>query len=173
MEIDLKQPKKSWYLVYTKPRQEVIAQTNLVRQGFCVYLPQVREVRRRQGMSKILVEPLFPRYLFIYLDTCDDNWGPIRSTHGVASLVRFGQNPGRIPDDLIEFLRTRESASGLHIWAEKNFRSGDHVRVAEGSFRGFEGIYLARSSRERVVVLLDILGRQVKTKVDFYQIESG
>jgi len=32
---------------------------------------------------------------------------------------------------------------------------------------------LARSSRERVVVLLDILGRQVRTKVGVSQIERG
>ena len=36
-----------------------------------------------------------------------------------------------------------------------------------------KGILLARNSRERVVVLLDILGRQVRTKVDVSQLERG
>jgi transcriptional antiterminator RfaH len=164
---------KAWYLVYTKPRQEEVAVTNLERQGYGVYLPHVREARKRQGRRVMLVEPLFPRYLFIHLDTHTDNWGPIRSTLGVASLVRFGHEPARIPDGLINFLKTRESQAGLHDWAELKYQSGDRVRVAEGAFRGYEGILLARNSRERVVVLLDILGRQVRTKVDVSQIERG
>ncbi len=166
-------PTKSWYLVYTKPRQEEVAQTNLVRQGYGVYLPHVREARKRQGRRTMVVEPLFPRYLFIHLDTHTDNWGPIRSTLGVASLVRFGQEPARIPDELVDFLKARASEAGLHDWAEQNYRAGDKVRVAEGAFRGYEGIMLARTSRERVVVLLDILGRQVRTKVDRVHLERG
>ncbi len=166
-------PVKSWYLVYTKPRQEEVALTNLVRQGYGVYLPHVREARKRQGRRIMVVEPLFPRYLFIYLDTQTDNWGPIRSTLGVASLVRFGQKPACIPDELVDFLKAREGEAGLHEWAEQNYRAGDKVRVAEGAFRGYEGILLARNSRERVVVLLDILGRQVRTKVDVSQLERG
>lgn len=166
-------PAKSWYLVYTKPRQEEVALTNLARQGYGAYLPRVRQARKRQGRRVMMVEPLFPRYLFIHLDTHTDNWGPIRSTLGVASLVRFGREPARIPDELVAFLRMREGEAGLHEWAEQNYRLGDQIRVAEGAFRGYQGILLARNSRERVVVLLDILGRQVRTKVDLSQIERG
>jgi len=167
------QPSRSWYLVYTKPRQEEVALTNLARQGYGAYMPRVREARKRQGRKIMVVEPLFPRYLFICLDTHTDNWGPIRSTFGVASLVRFGQDPARIPDELVDFLKAREGGAGLHEWAEQKYRAGDKVRVAEGAFRGYEGILLARNSRERVVVLLDILGRQVRTKVGVSQIERG
>ncbi len=164
---------KSWYLVYTKPRQEEIALTNLARQGYGVYLPHVRQARKRQGRRVMVVEPLFPRYLFIYLDTHTDNWGPIRSTLGVASLVRFGQEPARAPDELVDFLKARENGEGLHLWAEQTFEVGHRVRVAEGAFQGYEGILLARTSRERVVVLLDILGRQVRTKITVAQLERG
>lgn len=164
---------KSWYLVYTKPRQEEVAQTNLVRQGYGVYLPLVQESRKRQGRRTVMVEPLFPRYLFIHLDTHTDNWGPIRSTLGVASLVRFGQEPANLPDELIDFLKVREGDAGLHEWAELSYRAGDKVRVAEGAFHGYEGILLARNSRERVIVLLDILGRQIRTRVDVSQLVRG
>jgi len=114
----------------------------------------VREARKRQG-GESCGRAAVPRYLFIYLDTHTDNWGPIRSTLGVASLVRFGQEPARIPDELVDFLKAREGEAGLHEWAEQNYRAGDRVRVAEGAFRGYEGILLARNSRERVVVLLE------------------
>lgn len=164
---------KSWYLVYTKPRQEDIALTNLARQGYGVYLPRVRQMRKRQGRRVPVVEPLFPRYLFIRLDTHTDNWGPIRSTLGVSSLVRFGYEPARVPDDLVDFLQEKEGQNGLHTWAEPAYKTGDRVRVAEGAFQGYEGILLARTSRERVVVLLEILGKQVRTLIASAQLERG
>jgi len=162
---------KSWYLVYTKPRQEEVALANLERQGYTTYLPRVRHKRRRKGRPTAVIEPLFPRYLFIHLDTHTDNWAPIRSTLGVASLVRFGQKPAPIPESLISFLRSRESRDGLHEWAEPEYRAGDRVRVADGPMEGYEGILLARTSRERVVVLLDILGKQVRAQLELGRLE--
>lgn len=166
-------PGRAWYLVYTKARQEEVALVNLERQGYGVYLPRLRQARRRQGRLVDTVGPLFPRYLFIHLDAGTDNWGPIRSTVGVASLVRFGQEPARVPDALVGFLKEREGAEGLHQWAAPKFVAGDRVRVAEGAFQGYEGILLARSSRERVLVLLDILGKQVRTQVSTTQLERS
>jgi transcriptional antiterminator RfaH len=164
---------KSWYLVYTKPRQEVLAQENLVRQGYGVYLPKVRQIRRRRGRQEAVVEALFPRYLFIHLDTQSDNWGPIRSTFGVASLVRFGSDPAQVPDELVAHLKAQEGQEGLHEWAEAKMKVGDRVRVAEGPLKGVEGILLAKTGQERVMLLLEMLGKEVRTHLTTSQIESA
>lgn len=164
-------PGKSWYLVYTKPRQEEVALTNLTRQGYGVYLPRLRQSRKRRGKRVLVVEPLFPRYLFIHLDSHTDNWIPIRSTLGVMSLVRFGTEPARVPDDLVAHLKSQQGAEGLHEWAEPKLAVGDRVRVAEGPLAGYEGVLLAKSGRERVTLLLDMLGSQVRAQLATNQIE--
>lgn len=161
---------RAWFLVYTKPRQEQTAQRQLGRQGYPVYLPRTQQARKRGGRRIAVVEPLFPRYLFIQLDTCCDDWGPIRSTIGVSGLVRFGSMPAAVPAGLIDLLRARESVSGLHDWAEPGFQAGQPVRVVDGIMHGYEGIFVAGSGQARVVVLLDILGRQVRTQVDSSQL---
>lgn len=166
-------PVKSWYIVYTKVRQEDVALTNLERQGYSAYLPRCRHIRKRQARSMAIIEPLFPRYLFIHLDTLTDNWGPIRSTLGVVSLVRFGQKPARVPNALIAFLRSQEGVDGLHSWAEPGYQTGERVRVADGPLEGYEGILLAKTSRERVVVLLDSLGKQVRTQLGVDRLERS
>ena len=61
----------------------------------------------------------------------------------------------------------------MHAWAEPAYKTGDRVRVAEGAFQGYEGILLAKTSRERVIVLLDILGKQVRTLIASTQLEHG
>ncbi len=144
---------------------------NLERQGYETYLPRVREIRRRAGQRVKVIAPLFPRYLFIHLDEQFDNWGPIRSTLGVVSLVRFGQLPARVPDELLELLRRREDAEGLQAIEPRPLKPGTRVRVASGALAGYEGIFLARTARERVIVLLDILGKATRTKMDVLDIE--
>ena len=162
---------KLWYLIYTKPRQEEVARTHLERQGYTVYLPRVRQMRRRLGQRVMATEPLFPRYLFIQLDTQADNWGPIRSTLGVTSLVSFGSQPALIPNALIRFLMQREGQTGLHEWAESNYLEGERIQIVDGALRGYAGIFLAHSGRERAVVLLEILGRPVRMQATLGQLE--
>jgi len=160
------QTARKWYLVYTKPRQERIARTNLNRQGYETYLPLMRKSARRGGRRVSHVAPLFPRYLFIHLDQGTDNWGPIRSTLGVVSLVRFGREPAHAPDRLLDYLRTREDAQGIQVLPPEDIRPGAKVRIADGAFAGYEGVYLARNSRERVVVLLHLCGKPARTLLD-------
>ena len=115
----------AWYLLYSKPRQEGVAVENLKRQGYETYLPLIRTRRRRQGQYVSLVEPMFPRYLFIHLSDQTDNWGPIRSTLGVSALVRFGDLPAQVPDRLIDALKSREDDSGIQLLASQVGQIGD------------------------------------------------
>ena len=164
---------RSWYLVYCKPRQENVARDNLVRQGYQVYLPRMREVRRRQGKRISLIAPMFPRYLFIRLSSETDNWSPIRSTLGVVSIVRFGRAAARVPDALIGALRSHEDEQGVQILPVAEYRPGSRIRITQGGFAGYEGIFQAASGRDRVTVLLDVLGRSARTTVDAASIEPA
>jgi transcriptional antiterminator RfaH len=163
---------KNWYLVYCKPRGEDLAKANLERQGFETYLPRVRQPRRRGGRRIIRIEPLFPRYLFIHLDTETDNWAPIRSTLGVTSLVRFGMEPAVVPDDLIGFIQARDDATGVQDLPVEEPQRGDRVRITEGPMMGYEGIFVAKTSSERVLVLLDIVGHKSRVNVEAAKLET-
>lgn len=156
---------KSWYLIYSKPRQERIALDNLDRQGYESYLPLLESRRRQRGRLVDVVEPMFPRYLFVHLSDETDDWGPIRSTIGVINLVRFGMVPGKVPDDLVGALRAAEDERGLHHLGGQELRAGDRVRISSGVMAGYEAIFQARTSRERVLVLLDIAGKIARVQV--------
>ena len=162
---------KAWYLVYTKPRQEETALANLSRQAYEAYLPRVRTSRLRDRKRVVVVDPLFPRYLFIHRDSHTDNWIPIRSTLGVISLVRFGIEPARVSDDLIVQLQAQHNAEGVFEFAEPKFAVGDRVRVAEGPLAGYAGILLAHTGRDRVVLLLDMLRNTIRAQLALHQIE--
>jgi len=162
---------KSWYLIYCKPQQERVARDNLERQGYVIYLPLAPVRRRKKGRTVRIIDPIFPRYLFINLSDQTDDWGPIRSTIGVSSLVRFGQVPAKIPDSLIEGLRAREDSEGIQEIPEKGFKPGDKVRIAEGIMEGFEAIFQCQKSDERVILLLKIAENIAKVELELNQIE--
>ena len=164
---------RTWYLVYCKPRQESVARENLARQGYETYLPFMRDVRRRQGKRVTLITPMFLRYLFIHLNLQTDNWAPVRSTLGVVSIVRFGRAAARVPDDLLAMLRSREDAQGIQILPVEEYKPGSRVRITQGGFAGYEGIFQAATGRDRVTVLLDVLGRKARASVDSASIEPA
>lgn len=133
----------------------------------------MREAKRRQGKRVFVIAPMFPRYLFVRLNSQTDNWAPIRSTLGVVSIVRFGQAVARVPDELITLLMAREDAQGIQVLPLEKYEPGARVRITHGSFAGYEGIFHAVNGRDRVTVLLDILGQNSRTLVNADSIEPA
>ena len=162
---------KAWYLIHSKPKQEDIAREQLERQGYGTYLPKASVYRRRRGRPVRVIAPMFPRYLFIHLSDETDDWRPIRSTIGVANLVRFGMDAARVPDDLIEALRAGEDESGVQILPGKSFSVGDKVRIREGVFEGYEAIIHAKNPKERVILLMQVVEKFIKVELDTQYLE--
>lgn len=155
-----------WYAVCCKPRQEAVAEENLLRQGFHVHLPRIRIRQRRRGQWIDAVEVLFPRYIFIRVDTLKRSTATVRSTRGVVGLVRFGGQPAVVPDAVMEALRQREdAASGMHEDKRPLFNAGDLVKLVEGPLAGMEAIFTEQDGDKRVIVLLELLGKANKVAV--------
>ena len=158
---------KCWYLVYTKLRKERVAEQNLQRQSYEVYLPLIQQPRRQRGRWIEAIDPLFPRYLFVHLQPGYDNMGSIRYTTGVRNLVRFTVEPAVVPDHIIESLKqTADCNTGLHHPQDPLFKPGDKVIIDKGPLAGLSAILLAETGEERVVILLEMLGRENRVTVE-------
>lgn len=164
----------AWYVVYTKPRKEALAQTNLQRQDFETYLPWFKRVTAQRGTWKEIVEPLFPRYLFLRTDPTKQTVAPIRSTLGVSTLVTFGHQLMPVPDRMIDALRQREDPStGIHCAPQHEFKKGETVTITSGPFEGLQGVFDTCSGEARVAVLLDILGKSARVLLKRAQVEPA
>ncbi len=161
----------AWYLVHSKPQREEVATTQLERQGFEVFLPRMRVQARRRSRYVERVEAMFPRYLFTRLDIEQEDWSPIRSTVGVSALVRFGLKPAIVPEALVEDLRGRADENGIVTdLVPPELEPGCSVCVTEGLLEGYQGIVQARNGRERVEILLDVVGRQTSATLSAHQV---
>ena len=156
----------SWYAVYTHAHAEMKSAINLMQQGFDIYLPQIQKTRRHARRTEIIKAPLFPRYLFINMDVEIERWQAVHSTVGVKSLVCFGERPATISEDVIRDIRTCENERGCVVLHKNNpLNKGDKVRMLHGPFYNSLGLVEGLSDNDRIFILLDILGRQVKTSV--------
>ncbi|MGH7059167.1 MAG: transcriptional activator RfaH, partial [Stellaceae bacterium] len=99
-----------WYAVHTQPHAETRARDNLLRQGYAAYLPRCRVYVSHARRRRVALRPLFPRYLFAGVDRAAMRWRPILSTFGVADIVRTGEEPAPVPDEILAALREREAA---------------------------------------------------------------
>ena len=157
----------SWFAVYTKPRQEQIALENLERQGFSSFLPMAVNPYQRRSKKYPKIEPLFPRYLFLNAAPDQQSLAPVRSTRGVCTLVRAGMQLIRVPDLIIDTIKSRcDPKTGLVRLEPVPVDVGDKVKVFDGPFAGIEGIFRERKGQNRALLLINILGTESTMEVD-------
>ena len=94
------------------------------------------------------------------------NWSTINSTIGVITLIKFGALPTPVPSELIDEIRTREDAEGM-ISLSKNLKlkSGDEVNIVAGAFSEHSGVFECQSDDERIIILLNLMGRDVRVRL--------
>jgi transcriptional antiterminator RfaH len=77
--------------------------------------------------------------------------------------VQFGDEPAPVPENIIRSLQEREEAGAFdRVSPQQSLRIGDLVRVTEGAFEDMIGRLVELRDQDRVVVLLDLLGRAVR-----------
>lgn len=155
----------SWCVVNTLPCQEVRAETNLLRQGYRAWLPVVRRVRRHARRIDLARVPLFPGYIFVELDLDRDTWSPINSTYGVRRILMREARPESLHECFVADLQRTVGEDGTCALPPecKELRAGAQVRVVYGPFADNIATVLGLAPKERVLLLLDLLGGKVKT----------
>lgn len=158
---------KRWFVIHTKAGGERLAEGNLTRQGFEVYLPFRIKTARRGNKGVGTKTPLFPRYLFIRIDLSDEPWRKINNTFGVSYIVSFGDRPAPVQDHVIDEIRSRETEEGvIDLSKLQTLAQGDRIKIADGAFTDRTGIFQCSADKDRVIVLLNLLGRQATVKVN-------
>lgn len=151
-----------WYVAHTKPQQERVAEENLARQGYAVYLPRLKVLKHLRDGQQAGFEALFPRYIFFQPGHAGQSIAPVRSTHGVTAIVRFGLVPAVLRPDTLQSIRDFESRQHAADFAELSaLQPGKAVLVTKGPLAGLQGL-VAMVSRLRVIVLMRLLGEDRK-----------
>ena len=164
---------RRWYVINTHAQSERKAAWHLANQGFHAYLPQYMKRRRHARRVDMVKAPLFPRYLFVELDLELDQWRAINSTIGVSHMISGGERPLTVPEGIIDGIRAREDSAGVvPVAREARFRKGEKLQVMDGALIDHVGLFECSSDQDRVVVMLNLLGRQVRVRLPVESVAS-
>ncbi len=162
---------KSWYLLYCKRGEQSRAKMHLENQQVECYYPEVEIEKILRGKKQLVLEPLFPNYVFIRFDSeIGPSFTTIRSTRGVVDFIRFGGLPSVVPDELIVQLRQIEYEQDQQQQTQLP-AIGQSVHIKQGQFSGVEAIYQESDGEKRSILLITLINKQVKVKVDNKDIE--
>ena len=160
-----------WLVAYTKPRLELVALQNLERQNFEAYLPRYKKFKNTEEGPVPVFEPMFQRYILFRPSKPEQSISAVRSTKGIATIVRFGFEPAQLEDELVQRIRQLEQDRNQATLQELSLlKVGQTVRLKHNALGGVEGLVHSVSSK-RVAVLLEILGRPTLVQLAHHQVD--
>jgi transcriptional antiterminator RfaH len=144
-----------WAAAQLVANQTALALHCLELAGYEVYHPRLRAHRHSYGRRIEVRPPLFPGYCFVLVQL---QWHTARWAPGVVRLVLDGASPARVPDSVIAEIRSRERGGLVELPKPMELQAGDWVRILRGPFCDHFALYAGMKPKERVEVLLSILG---------------
>ncbi len=160
-----------WYVVRTKPHQEGVAESSLLRGGVELLCPRIQERRVINRKVQQVLAPLFPGYLFTKCRV--DQLRMVQYSKGVRGLVSFGRDPAVVSQEVIGELSKRLEG-GVVVFRAPSFLRGDVVRIQEGPLCGLEAIFDRElSGQVRAILLMKMLVSQVRVVLDLKSVVNA
>jgi len=160
-------PNTVWICVQAKPGQPVRAKSELVRQGYPVYLPM--QLFERNGV--VSAKPFLMNYLFVRVPQRVDDWREIFSTYGVAGVLGCSLSGGYVSpvkDVFVKRIMAREDGGYIRLGlaedtVTRSFEPGQRVVLDDL----VDALVTERVDARRVMILVSgLLGRDSVHTVD-------
>jgi transcriptional antiterminator RfaH len=158
-----------WAACRLRPHRESVALHWLALKGFESYCPHIRDFQIRYGRRIEHRPALFPGYAFVLIRL---QWSTVGSTPGVSGLIMNGSGPAKVPDRVIDEIRQREVDGLIELPKRSPPVRGDPVRILRGPFIGRLAIFADMKPRERVEILLQLLGSEQRVELPRDSIEA-
>ncbi len=148
-EVNENRDNRYWYAVYTRARFEKRINTDFERRNLKSFLP-LHQVRRIwSDRIKVVEEPLFPSYVFVYADA-KERYAALQSV-GVVRMVSFNGTPVRIAENQIQAIYSILE-NGCEPEPYQYLKYGDEVEIICGPLQGLRGYFLEERGLERLAV---------------------
>ena len=158
-----------WIAIRSKPRSEKIVSNQLNRKGIESFLPLIKKHQQWSDRKKWVKFPLFPGYLFARIELKDSIF--ILSTHGVNTIVKFGDKIITIDDKVLNSIKLALEG-GYDLHPMKYFTIGDQVKVIDGPMKGAKGIVETKQkNKNRLVIKIDALQQAVAVHINSEYLE--
>ncbi len=147
---------EAWLVVRYKINERLRFERNLHNQNIEFYIPRIFTVTPKGVIQK--PEALFPGYGFVQL--ANTNLQALRNTLGLIAIIRFGDQLAIAKHSMITQFKELEYSSKIQPVAVKRLAKDDMVIVASGPFKGYLSKILTTPVKDRVTILISLLGSE-------------
>jgi transcriptional antiterminator RfaH len=156
--------KQGWYLIYTRPRHEKKVHNRLNEMNIASFLPVRKRLQTLQDRKKIINEPLFPSYVFIYLNDMQNYYDGI-DADGSLHYVKTGKEIAMVRESVVNNIKLLvNEAEDLEI-SDKRFMPGQRLVISQGSLTGLSCEIVQSDNKEKLLVRVDLLQRNILLSV--------
>lgn len=157
----------AWYAIWTRSHCERMVVDQLAAKGFAAFLPEMGTWSRRQGKMHVVPAPMFPGYLFVRQRMDKHAYIEMLKVRGLVRILEDGWSRlTPIAEHEVAAVQ-RVVDSGVPVFPQGPWHSGDHVRVTSGPLKDVEGTFIQdKPDCGRLIVSVGLLGRGVAVEVD-------
>ncbi len=161
----------AWYLIYTRSKHERKVATFLEWKNIESFLPLNKVIKQWHDRKKLIEEPLFPSYLFVYLKTADDYFECL-NCDGALTFIKTGTQVAIISQSLINQLQTVvNNVKNIEV-STARFTAGQQVTITEGPLTGVSGKIVTADRKNKIIVNIELLDRSLIIDVPECQLAS-
>jgi transcription antitermination factor NusG len=161
--------KKQWYALYTRPRWEKKVADQLEKKKVEVYCPLNKVQKQWADRKKVVLEPLFASYVFVYIT--EQEHLSIKQTDGVVNFVYWLNRPAVIRNEEIDTIKKFLNEYD-HVTVERTqVNLNDRVRIINGPLMMWEG-HVVEIRTNTVKITLPSLGQTLVAEIRKENLET-
>ena len=151
---------KKWFVINTRPLQEIRVADYLNDLGINTYCPTVNLIKQYSDRKKKIKKPLLSSYVMVQLEHSERN--RVFSCPGVIRYLFFLGKPAEVPCAEIDLMKNH--LNGVYKEVQSNrLCVGQTHKIQEGPFSGHRGT-VVENNKSKVKLVLESMGISITLK---------
>ena len=151
---------KNWFVLYTKPKQELRVVDELSKIGINSYCPTVKIIKQYSDRKKKIEKPLIPSYIMVYIE--ESKRKLVFSIPGIVRYLFWLGKPAIVHQNEIDIMKKHLEGVYSSISISKLI-IGQLYKISEGPLAGNTG-KIVEMKKNKVKLELASLGMTVILK---------
>ena len=153
---------KKWFVLYTKPHQELKVVQQLKEIGISSYCPTVKLIKQYSDRKKMVQKPLISSYVMVFIEERKRN--AVFSVFGIVRYLFWLGKPAVIQEKEITLMK--KHLNGIYSAVSMTtLTKGQLFKISEGPLAGRSGRVI-EAQKNKIKLQLESLGMLVTLRLE-------
>ena len=153
---------KKWFVLYTKPHQELKVVQQLKEIGISSYCPTVKLIKQYSDRRKKVQKPLISSYVMVFIEERKRN--AVFSVFGIVRYLFWLGKPAVIPEKEITLMKNH--LNGIYSAVSlTTLTKGQLFKISKGPLAGRSG-RVVEAQKNKIKLQLESLGMLVTLRLE-------